>query len=115
MTISLIEILVLVCGLGLGYWVVSKVTENFDRDEKHPLGDRATTQPQAGADAPAPWHEVLSVPPDASADEIRQAYQLLMQQYHPDKVATLAPELKALAERRSKEINGAFERAMQDR
>jgi preprotein translocase subunit Sec63 len=28
--------------------------------------------------------------------------------YHPDKVASLAPEFQALAEQRMKEINAAF-------
>jgi DnaJ-domain-containing protein 1 len=32
--------------------------------------------------------------------------------YHPDKVATLAPEFQELAERRMKEINSAFQQLM---
>jgi hypothetical protein len=38
-----------------------------------------------------------------------------MQQYHPDRVATLSADLKLLAERKSGEIERAFERAMRDR
>jgi len=33
----------------------------------------------------------------------------MAQQYHPDKVATLAPEFRELAERRMKEINTAYD------
>ena len=38
------------------------------------------------------------------------AYRKLVQQYHPDKVANLAPEFRELAERRMKEINAAYQR-----
>jgi DnaJ-domain-containing protein 1 len=32
----------------------------------------------------------------------------MAQMYHPDKVASLAPEFQALAEQRMKEINAAY-------
>ncbi len=115
MTLSLTEILVLIAGLTVGYWIVSKVIDNFDCDDGHPLGEHVAAPAAAGADADAPWHEVLNVPPDASAEQIRQAHRLLMQQYHPDRVATLSADLKLLAERKSGEIERAFERAMRDR
>lgn len=54
-----------------------------------------------------PW-EVLGVSPNASQEEIRDAYQRVIQQYHPDRVAHMAPELRDLAERRTKEINAAY-------
>jgi DnaJ-class molecular chaperone len=54
-------------------------------------------------------YEVLGVEPTASADEIRRAYQRLIQQYHPDRLDTMAPELRALAERRTKQLNAAYE------
>ncbi len=55
-----------------------------------------------------PPHEVLGVAPNASEEEIRRAYQNKMREYHPDKVANAAAELRALAEKRSKEINAAY-------
>jgi preprotein translocase subunit Sec63 len=33
----------------------------------------------------------------------------LAQQYHPDKVAALAPEIRELAEKRMKAINAAYQ------
>lgn len=38
-----------------------------------------------------------------------------MGQYHPDKVATLGPEIRALAERKTRELNQAYEDAMRGR
>jgi DnaJ-domain-containing protein 1 len=63
-----------------------------------------TTKPEQ-----EPPHEVLGVAPDASADEIRKAYQDKVRQYHPDRVAGAAPELQKLAERRTKELNAAYQ------
>ena len=57
-------------------------------------------------------HVVLGVDEDASKDEIKAAYQKQISQYHPDKVANAAVELKDLAEKRSKEINAAYEALM---
>jgi DnaJ-class molecular chaperone len=56
----------------------------------------------------------LGVARDASAEEVRAAYRHLTQQYHPDKVAHLAPEFQELAERRMRGINSAYEQ-MQNR
>ena len=58
--------------------------------------------------APSPY-EVLEVNPGASREEITAAYRRLVQQYHPDIVANLAPEFREVAERRMKEINAAYE------
>lgn len=55
-------------------------------------------------------HEVLGVRADASAAEISAAYRKLAAQYHPDKVATSAPEIQELAARRLREINDAYAR-----
>lgn len=54
-------------------------------------------------------YEVLEVRPGASREEISAAYRRLVREYHPDKVANLAPEFRELAEQRMKEINAAYE------
>jgi DnaJ-domain-containing protein 1 len=54
---------------------------------------------------------VLGVPQEASLKEINQHYRQAMRMYHPDKVAGMAPEIIALAERRTKELNAAFSQA----
>lgn len=64
---------------------------------------------------PQHWSEVLDVPSVAHLDEIKAAYRRKMSQYHPDKVATLGPELKQLADLMTKRINHAYDQAMRER
>ena len=63
-----------------------------------------------GRNAP---YRVLGVDPAASDAEIDTAYRRLMSQYHPDKVAGAAPELQAAAEKKTAEINAAYDRIQQ--
>lgn len=58
------------------------------------------------------WNKVLEVPESASLAEITKSYKKLMSQYHPDKVSTLGKELQALAEKKSKQINNAYDVAL---
>ncbi len=74
--------------------------------------ERGGAKPKTRA---AAWHEVLQVPADASMQEITQAYRRRMSEYHPDKVAPLGEELRQVAERRTKEINLAYEEATRQR
>ncbi len=113
-----IEITVVLFGLFLGYWLVSKFIT--DRPKNPPSSEpkqpeqepekKTSTQNEPSLEA---WHETLNVSQQATVEEIRRAYKVLMSQYHPDKVASLGDELKALAERKSKEITSAYRNAMQ--
>ncbi|WP_224247449.1 J domain-containing protein [Hyalangium gracile] len=55
-----------------------------------------------------PW-TVLGIAPGTSKDEARRAFRALVAQYHPDKVAHLAPEFQELAERKTRELLQAWE------
>jgi len=55
-------------------------------------------------------YEILGVDKKASQQEIKKAYRQLANTYHPDKVAHLGDEFKALAEKRFKEIQQAYEK-----
>lgn len=55
-------------------------------------------------------YRVLGLAPDATDAEVDQAYRRMMSQYHPDKVAGAAPELRAQAEKKAREINAAYDR-----
>jgi curved DNA-binding protein CbpA len=54
-------------------------------------------------------YDVLEVIPTASAETIHAAYRSMIARYHPDKVAALGPELQAVANARTKEINFAYD------
>lgn len=115
-----IEITVVLFGLFLGYWIVSRFITDKSKnppssEPKQPEQEpekKASTQNEPPPDA---WHITLNVSPHATVEEIRRAYKVLMSQYHPDKVASLGDELKALAERKSKEITSSYRNAMQVR
>ena len=60
------------------------------------------------APKPSPF-EVLGLKPDATVSEIRAAYRDKAMEYHPDRVASLAPDFQKLAEQRMRAINEAYE------
>jgi hypothetical protein len=71
-----------------------------------------TSAPEPKAEAIGPKaqaRKVLGVGENATDMEVSAAYHRLAQMYHPDKVSGLAPEFQALADRRMKEINAAYE------
>lgn len=53
-------------------------------------------------------YALLDVPKTADQDAIHAAYRRQMALYHPDKVASLGPELRRVAEERTKTINAAY-------
>ncbi len=67
-----------------------------------------------GGGRSAPY-EVFELESDATDAELDQAYRRLMSQYHPDKVAGAAPELREQAEKKAREINAAYDRIMKTR
>ena len=106
---SSIEIFVIVLGLLVGYGLVNRFMAG--------RGDAPGAQAHADAQtphsaAPQAWHEVLKVSPSASVEQIHEAYRAQIRQYHPDKVASLGEELRALAEEKSKAINTAYQEAL---
>ena len=118
---SVTEIAVILLGLFVGYWVVSKLiggkpepkqTQQESQHQDQRSSSKSNTSNGHGEPSPTEWHEILDVSPYATMDEIRRSYKTLMSQYHPDKVASLGVELRNVAERRSKEITSAYRDAM---
>jgi DnaJ domain len=60
-----------------------------------------------------PW-KVLGIAPGTSKEEARRAFRALVAQYHPDKVAHLAPEFQELAERKTRALLEAWEQLEKD-
>jgi DnaJ-domain-containing protein 1 len=55
-------------------------------------------------------YRVLGVTEEVDEAELDRAYRRLIAQYHPDKLAGAADELRRQAETRSREINAAYDR-----
>lgn len=55
-------------------------------------------------------YRVLGLTEEATDAEVDLAYRRLITQYHPDKLAGAADELRRQAETRAREINGAYDR-----
>ena len=50
----------------------------------------------------------LGLEEEATFEHVRSAYRELVKGYHPDKVAHLGPDLRRLAEAKTKEINSVY-------
>jgi DnaJ-domain-containing protein 1 len=122
---SAVEIGTVLVGLVGGYWLVSVLLDWMAaRKNANPWDARASTAQSAPGggvtsrptlvdnDNPANWPILLEVSESASSAEINAAYRRKMSEYHPDKVARMGPEIRALAELRSKQINAAYDFAM---
>ena len=73
------------------------------------------------AERPAPGegegdpYAMLGIDSSASDEQLEQAYRRLMSEYHPDRVASAAPELREIAGRRTGEINQAYDQIKRQR
>ena len=110
------ELGVIASGLAIGYWLVAVFVPHLRKD---PDADRdaARERPEGFAwpGATRPWHEVLGVGPQASADEVTLAFETRMREYTPARLAMLEPDLRALAEERARALEMAYREAMRRR
>ena len=83
------------------------------------FGGRGAAQPGPPPRAAEPEtsdpYAVLGVARAASNDTVESAYRRLMSEYHPDRVATAAPEIRALAETRARALNQAYDAIKRER
>ena len=81
-----------------------------------PDSNRSRSHFRAGASESMHWdpYRILEVEKGASQEEIKRAFRQLAGKYHPDKVEYLGDEFKALAEKRFKEIQQAYEELKRD-
>lgn len=70
--------------------------------------ERARRQAEAKSERIGSLLKVLGISQGASRKEIDAAYKKQAKMYHPDRVASLAPEVREMAELRMKEINAAY-------
>lgn len=110
----------------IGYFVVSKLIDGIRgpaRSDSNPTegaraaayqsestaGNRTISHPQTYEDPETRYARVLALRLPVTAPEIRDRYRALIAQYHPDKVSHLGPELREVAERKTRELLEAYE------
>jgi len=71
-------------------------------------GPRTDTNSRESSNVWDPY-KILGIDRSASQENIKHAYRLLAGKYHPDKVEHLGDEFKALAEKRFKDIQKAYQ------
>ena len=54
-------------------------------------------------------YSVLEITPSATDDEVKAAYRRMAMKYHPDKVATLGPEVQKAAAEKFRKVQEAYE------
>jgi DnaJ-domain-containing protein 1 len=83
-----------------------------DSQRRQQEGEAETQQRQretAAKQTVEAWWNVLEVSPYASPDEVRRSYLRKINESHPDRVASLAPEFRELA------LNAAYTEAIRER
>jgi DnaJ like chaperone protein len=110
---NVIDVVIILACLFVGYWVVSRLFSGKMSPSRAAQTNSQNHASDENSDNLAQtWHKILEVPCIATPAEIKQSYKALMSQYHPDKVAALGDEIRAVAERKSKELTRAYRYAM---
>ncbi|HEX2651628.1 MAG TPA: J domain-containing protein [Burkholderiales bacterium] len=95
------ELVAIVVFFLIGYWIV-----DFFWPKKKAEAPAAPASVEA-------WHDILGVGPQASVEQIREAYLAKSAEHHPDRVFDRGPEAREAAQRMTRKLNDAFEQAMQ--
>jgi DnaJ like chaperone protein len=116
--------IVIVLGL-VGYWGTSafirffKKESEWTKNQSRTNFNQSTDEPKQEQSQKPPleksWYEILEVSPSSSLDEIKLAYKKKISMYHPDKVSSMGPEFNEIAQKKSKEINSAYDEAIRAR
>jgi DnaJ-domain-containing protein 1 len=101
-------VLVMVLAGAIGFVVIwflmGQITERFS------TGSAPAQEPGHQPSKPE-WADVLGVTPDATREDIKRAYLRKIEEFEPNRLAALGPEMRRLAEERLQQINLAFDAA----
>ena len=95
----------------MGAWIGERPDKKKRADDTQRSKGQQRRERRQATPPRAPSWKVLGVSQEASLEEINRHYRQAIRMYHPDKVAEMAPEIIALAERRTKELNAALSQA----
>lgn len=99
----------LLCALALGFGITRFFLVESEAKTAAPNTAETAPDEPAGHNTSGQWFEVLEVSSSSSMEEIKAAYKKKISLYHPDKVSSLGAEFQVIAERKSKQINAAYE------
>ena len=108
------------------YLVQIAIADNqFDQSEKSVLEAIASTIGLSASDASSviamfykdssSAYAVLEISPSATNDEVTKAYRRMAMKNHPDKVATLGPDVQKAAEEKFRQVQEAYETIKKER
>jgi DnaJ-domain-containing protein 1 len=97
----LVTVLAGIIGFIVIWYLMGLITDKFS------TGPAPAPPPSSGSE----WAEVLGVAPDASRDDVKRAYLQKIEEFAPNRLAALGPEMRKLAEERLQQINLAFDAA----
>lgn len=108
------------------YLVQIAIADNqFDKREKTVLEAIASTIGLSASDASSviamfykdtnSAYAVLEISPSATNDEVKQAYRRMAMKNHPDKVATLGPDVQKAAAEKFRQVREAYEAIKKER
>jgi len=113
--ISINEIIAIVMGLLVGYWLISKFISSSKRDQtsNDPANPQKTldSQPSQGSVGDTAWWEILRINQHASLPDIHRAYEELRLSYVPCSRDRSIP-LSAETHERLQELDRAFRLAL---
>jgi len=88
-------------------WATLRGT-NFANTANRPRPPRDPDLDPPAATGPDPY-QVLGIPNHADPQAVKDAWRKALRVFHPDRVAGQGPEMIALAERKTRELNAAYE------
>jgi len=97
-----------VCGIRLNV----RIVDGAPKVEKE--HEEAKVASSKGQETESPC-QILGVSRNCSPQELKAAYRRKLKEYHPDRVADMGVEIQMLAERKTKDINWAYEQLCKGR
>lgn len=84
----------------------SSYQQSYQKDYRRNNSSSSQNTDSKGKDY---YYSVLGVSTNATDAEIKKAYRDMVRKYHPDMVSTLGKSVQQMAERKTQEINEAYQ------
>jgi preprotein translocase subunit Sec63 len=89
-----------------------EAAEKFLHEQQKAHKQKKSYEQQKSRTTPQEIFAFFGCPYPCNENQLKTAYLEMIKQYHPDKVNGMGPEIKELAEKKTKEINDMYEKAL---